>query len=53
MRNHSQSILDVSSVFENLSLVYSMTISNSFHEQLENKNWPGNKMSKYLTYLAV
>ena len=37
MINHSQSILDVSSVFENLSLVYSMTISNSFYEQLESK----------------
>ena len=42
-----------SSVFENLSLVFSMTISNSFYEQLESKNWPGNEMSKYLTYLAV
>ena len=48
MRNHSQSISDVSSVFENLSLVYSMTIGNSFYEQLGSKNRPGNEMSKYL-----
>ena len=48
MRNHCKIDLDVSRIFENLSLHDFVTVSTYIYEQLESKQWPGNYLGNSL-----